>query len=83
MSIMADNAMIEQTISDNSYALMELEYFLGLLPDISDLEERLGVMEMKQMDLMRILGENDMKIGEFQTTLGDENSGLVMEINDL
>ena len=56
MSIMADNAMIEQTISDNSYALMELEYFLGLLPDISDLEERLGVMEMKQMDLMRILG---------------------------
>jgi hypothetical protein len=80
---MADNAMIEQTISDNSYALMELEYFLGLLPDISDLEERLGVMEMKQMDLMRILGENDMKIGEFQTTLGDENSGLVMEINDL
>ena len=56
MSIMADNAMIEQTISDNSYALMELEYFLGLLPDISDLEERLSVMEMKQMDLMRILG---------------------------
>ena len=52
MTIMTDNAEIEQSISDNSFALMELEYYLTQLPDISDLEARLSAMEMKQMELM-------------------------------
>ena len=83
MTIMTDNAAIEQTISDNSFALMELEYYLTQIPDISDLERRLSDMEMKQMELMMTLANNNDAIADFNETLGDENSGLVMQVNTL
>ena len=83
MTIMTDNAAIEQTISDNSFALMELEYYLTQIPDITDLEARLSAMELKQMELMIELANNNVSIGEFNDTLGDENSGLVMQVNVL
>ena len=83
MTIMTDNAAIEQSISDNAFSVMELEYYLTLLPDITDLESRLTDMEMKQMELMMQLAENDLAIEGFNETLGDETMGLVMEINTL
>ena len=83
MTIMTDNAAIEQTISDNSFALMELEYYLTQIPDITDLEARLSAMELKQMELMIELANNNVSIGGFNDTLGDENSGLVMQVNVL
>lgn len=83
MTIMTDNAEIEKSISDNAFSVMELEYYISLLPDIADLESRLTAMEMKQMELMMQLAENDMAIEGFNETLGDENMGLVMEINTL
>ena len=83
MTIMTDNAAIEQSISDNSFALMELEYYLTQIPDISDLERRLSDMEMKQMELMMTLANNNDAIADFNETLGDENSGLVMQVNTL
>ena len=52
MSIMTDNAALEQSIANNAYAVLELEYYLGNLPDITDLEARLSAMELKQMELM-------------------------------
>lgn len=83
MTIMTDNAEIEKSISDNAFSVMELEYYISLLPDITDLETRLTTMEMKQMELMMQLAENDLAIEGFNETLGDENMGLVMEINTL
>ena len=83
MTIMTDNATIEQSISDNSFALMELEYYLTQIPDVSDLEARLSAMEMKQMELMMELSNNNDAIDGFNETLGDENMGLVMQVNDL
>lgn len=83
MTIMTDNAEIEKSISDNAFSVMELEYYISLLPDIADLESRLTAMEMKQMELMMQLATNDMAIEGFNETLGDENMGLVMEINTL
>ena len=83
MTIMTDNAEIEKSISDNAFSVMELEYYISLLPDIADLEGRLTAMEMKQMELMMQLATNDMAIEGFNETLGDENMGLVMEINTL
>ena len=83
MTIMTDNAAIEQSISDNALSVMELEYYISLLPDISNLESRLTDMEMKQMELMMQLAENDLAIEGFNETLGDEMGGLVMEINTL
>ena len=83
MTIMTDNAAIEQSISDNAFSVMELEYYISLLPDIADLESRLTTMEMKQMELMMQLATNDQAIEGFNETLGDENMGLVMEINTL
>ena len=83
MTIMTDNAEIEKSIADNSYRVLELEYYLGIIPDISDLEGRLADMEMKQMELMMQLAENDLAIEGFNETLGDEMGGLVMEINTL
>ena len=83
MTIMTDNAEIEKSISDNAFSVMELEYYISLLPDITDLESRLTAMEMKQMELMMQLAENDLAIEGFNETLGDENMGLVMEINTL
>lgn len=83
MTIMTDNAAIEQSISDNSFALMELEYYLTQIPDVSDLEARLTAMEMKQMELMIELSNNNDAINGFNETLGDENMGLVMQVNDL
>lgn len=80
---MTDNATIEQSISDNSFALMELEYYLTQIPDVSDLEARLSAMEMKQMELMMELSNNNDAIDGFNETLGDENMGLVMQVNDL
>lgn len=83
MTIMTDNAEIEKSISDNAFSVMELEYYISLLPDIADLESRLTTMEMKQMELMMQLATNDQAIEGFNETLGDENMGLVMEINTL
>ena len=83
MTIMTDNAEIEKSISDNAFSVMELEYYISLLPDIADLEGRLTAMEMKQMELMMQLATNDQAIEGFNETLGDENMGLVMEINTL
>ena len=83
MTIMTDNAAIEQSISDNAFSVMELEYYISLLPDISNLETRLTEMEMKQMELMMQLAENDLAIEGFNETLGDDMGGLVMEINTL
>lgn len=83
MTIMTDNAEIEKSISDNAFSVMELEYYISLLPDIADLESRLTAMEMKQMELMMQLATNDLAIEGFNETLGDENMGLVMEINTL
>ena len=83
MTIMTDNAEIEKSISDNAFSVMELEYYISLLPDIADLESRLTAMEMKQMELMMQLATNDQAIEGFNETLGDENMGLVMEINTL
>ena len=83
MSIMTDNAALEQSIADNAYALLELEYYLGQLPDISDLEARLSAMELKQMELMMQLTTNDNAITGFNETLGDETMGLIKQINDL
>ena len=83
MTIMTDNAEIEKSISDNAFSVMELEYYISLLPDISNLESRLTAMEMKQMELMMQLATNDQAIEGFNETLGDENMGLVMEINTL
>lgn len=77
MTIMTDNAEIEKSIADNSYRVLELEYYLGIIPDISDLESRLADMEMKQMELMMQLMTNDSAIDGFNATLGDENSGLI------
>lgn len=77
MTIMTDNAEIERSIADNSYRVLELEYYLGVIPDISDLEDRLAAMEMKQMELMMQLMTNDNAINGFNDTLGDENSGLI------
>ena len=77
MTIMTDNAEIERSIADNSYRVLELEYYLGIIPDISDLEGRLADMEMKQMELMMQLMTNDSAIDGFNATLGDENSGLI------
>ena len=77
MTIMTDNAEIERSIADNSYRVLELEYYLGIIPDISDLESRLADMEMKQMELMMQLMTNDSAIDGFNATLGDENSGLI------
>ena len=83
MTIMTDNAAIEQSISNNALSVMELEYYISLLPDISNLETRLTEMEMKQMELMMQLAENDLAIEGFNETLGDDMGGLVMEINTL
>ena len=77
MTIMTDNAEIEKSIADNSYRVLELEYYLDIIPDISDLESRLADMEMKQMELMMQLMTNDSAIDGFNATLGDENSGLI------
>lgn len=77
MTIMTDNAEIEKSVADNSYRVLELEYYLGIIPDISDLESRLADMEMKQMELMMQLMTNDSAIDGFNATLGDENSGLI------
>ena len=83
MSIMTDNAALEQSIADNAYAVLELEYYLGNLPDITDLEARLSAMELKQMELMMQLTVNDNAINGFNETLGDETMGLIKQINDL
>ena len=83
MTIMTDNAAIEQSISDNALSVMELEYYISLIPDISNLESRLTAMELKQMELMMTLATNDLAIAGFVETLGDDMMGLVMEINTL
>ena len=83
MTIMTDNAAIEQSISDNAFSVMELEYYISLIPDISNLESRLTAMEVKQMELMMTLATNDLAIAGFVETLGDDMMGLVKEINTL
>lgn len=83
MTIMTDNAAIEQSISNNALSVMELEYYISLIPDISNLESRLTAMEVKQMELMMTLATNDLAIAGFVETLGDDMMGLVMEINTL
>lgn len=83
MTIMTDNAAIEQSISNNALSVMELEYYISLIPDISNLESRLTAMEVKQMELMMTLATNDLAIDGFNETLGDDMMGLVMEINTL
>ena len=83
MTIMTDNAAIEQSISNNALSVMELEYYISLIPDISNLESRLTAMEVKQMELMMTLATNDLAIAGFVETLGDDMMGLVKEINTL
>ena len=38
MTLMDETAGIENDIASSTYSILELEYFLGQIPDLSDLE---------------------------------------------
>ena len=46
---MEQTAEIEDSITSATYSILELEYYLGQIPDLTDLEKRLSDAETKQM----------------------------------
>lgn len=83
MNLMTQTAAIEDDITASTYSILELEYYLGQIPDLSDLEMRLSEAEMKQMELMDQLTANDVKIAEFNQKLTGLPDPLLPEIDAL
>ena len=71
---------LKAEVSDATFQILEIEYFFENLPDITDLEARIMAMEVKQMELMMDVSNNDLAIDGFEQTLTGQPDPLIGQI---